>query len=48
MKCREALFEGGGRGAEGQACENHMGLSMYEGFMGTVEYIWVNTWSMLH
>ena len=31
----------------GRACENPMELSMYEGPMETVEYIWVNIWYML-
>ena len=29
------------------ACENSVGLSMYDGPMGTVEYMWVNIWCML-
>ena len=41
MKCREASFEGEG------FCENPVGLSMYDGPMETVEYIWVNIWCML-
>ena len=28
-------------------CENPVGLSMYDGPMETVEYIWVNIWCIL-
>ena len=35
MPFREGVGEVGG-------CENPVGLSMYEGHMETVEYIWVN------
>ena len=46
VKCRKIPFLGGGaevwevwvRGF----CENPVGLSLYEGHMETVEYIWVN------
>ena len=27
---------------EGMACENLVGISMYEGYMETVQYTWVN------
>ena len=30
-----------------EACENPVGLCMYEGHMETVEYIWVNVRCML-
>ena len=36
------LREGGRR-----VCENPKGLSMYDGLIETVEYIWVNIWCML-
>ena len=32
----------------GVVCENPVGLSMYDGSIETVEYIWVNIWCMLH
>ena len=31
----------------GGVCENPVGLSMYDGLMETIEYIWVNIWRML-
>ena len=34
VKRREAAFEGG------EVCKNPIGLSMYDGPMETVEYIW--------
>ena len=37
MKCEETPFD-----REQGACENHVGLSMYDGPMETVEYSWVN------
>ena len=36
MKCREALLEWWG------ACEDLVGLSMCDGMIETVKYIWVN------
>ena len=42
VKCGETLSERGGG-----ACENPVGLSMYDGPMETAEYIWVNIWCML-
>ena len=41
MKCGEMPF------GEEKACENPVGLSMYDGPMETVEHIWANIWSML-
>ena len=41
MKCKETLFEGKG------VRENPVGLSIYDGPMETVEYIWLNIWCML-
>ena len=41
MKCRETSFESEG------LCVNPVGLSMYDGSMETVEYIWANIWCML-
>ena len=35
--------EGGGR-----ICENPVRLSMYNGAMEAVDYMWVNIWCMLH
>ena len=53
MKCREALLEW--RAGEGWACEDHggrpcedfVGLSMCDGMIETVKYIWVNISVML-
>ena len=39
VKCREALLEWSG---EGGACEDLVGLSMCDGLIETVKYIWVN------
>ena len=32
----------------GGDCKNLVGLSMYDGSMETVEYIWVNIWCMIN
>ena len=37
----ETLFEGGG------SCENLVRLSLYDGHMKTIEYMWVNIWCTL-
>ena len=39
VKCREALLEWSG---EGGACEDLVGLSMCDGLIETVKYIWLN------
>ena len=41
VTCGKSLFEGE------VACENPMRLSMFDGSMETVEYIWVNIWGMI-
>lgn len=42
MKCGETPFDGEG------ACENPLGLTMYDASMEVVEYVWVNIiWWML-
>ena len=43
VKCREALLEWSG---EGGACEDLVGLSMCDGLIETVKYIWLNIWLM--
>ena len=40
VKCRETLWSPQGEGA----CENSVRLSMYDGTMETVKYMWVNIW----
>ena len=42
VRCGETLFE------EGGTCETPMRLSMYDGAIETVDYMWVNIWCMLH
>ena len=47
VKYREELLKWGGGGAVGwgrggQACEDLVGLSMCDGMIETVKYIWVN------
>ena len=44
VRCGETLFEEGGEGT----CENPVRLSMYDGAMEAVDYMWVNIWCMLH
>ena len=39
--CGETPFE------EEGTCKNPVGLSMYDGHMEAVEYMWVNIWCML-
>ena len=46
VRCGQTLFEEG-RGGEG-TCENLVRLSMYDGAMETVGYMWVHIWWMLH
>ena len=51
VRCGETLFEegvGGGAGGCRWTCENPMTLSMYDGAMEAVDYMWVNIWCMLH
>ena len=40
VKCGETLWSPQGEGA----CENSVRLSMYDGTMKTVKYMWVNIW----
>ena len=40
VKCGEPLWSPQGEGA----CENSVRLSMYDGTMKTVKYMWVNIW----
>ena len=44
VRCGETLFEEWGE----RACENPVRLSMYDGTMETVDYMWVSIWCMLH
>ena len=44
VRCEETLFYEGGEGP----CENPVRLSMYNGPVEAVDYMWVNIWCILH
>ena len=47
-RCLSEMWENTISGGRGGACENSMGLSMYDGpIIETVKYILVNVWCML-